>query len=154
MAHIDKRTDGHRDPAAVEALLRALPEWFGIEEAIHHYVEDSRTLPTYFAVEGEDVVGALLVRRHFPKAAEVHLMAVHPTQHRRGIGRMLLGAAEADLLADGVRWLQVKTLGPSRPSVAYAATRAFYLACGFDPLEEIHGLWPGNPCLVMVKTLR
>jgi hypothetical protein len=25
---------------------------------------------------------------------------------------------------------------------------------GFRPLEEIHGLWPGNPCLIMVKVLQ
>jgi len=24
---------------------------------------------------------------------------------------------------------------------------------GFQPLEEIAGLWPGNPCLIMIKTL-
>jgi hypothetical protein len=23
----------------------------------------------------------------------------------------------------------------------------------FRPLEEINGLWPGNPCLIMIKTL-
>ena len=26
-------------------------------------------------------------------------------------------------------------------------------ACGFRPLEEILGLWPDNPCLVLVKKL-
>jgi hypothetical protein len=24
---------------------------------------------------------------------------------------------------------------------------------GFEPLEEITGMWPGNPCLLMVKVL-
>ena len=49
--------------------------------------------------------------------------------------------------------LQVKTLGPTRPSEHYDRTRAFYAALGFQPLEEIHDLWPGNPCLIMVKPL-
>ena len=83
----------------------------------------------------------LLLRRHFPEAAEIHLMAVHPSLHRRGIGRLLLRAVEADLRSAGVRWLQVKTLGPSKPSDAYAGTRAFYQAYGFAPLEEIPRLW-------------
>ena len=144
---------GARDPQAVELLLRALPQWFGIEAAIVDYIEDARQLPTYLAVEADSVVGALLLRRHFPRAAEVHLMAVHPSQHRRGIGRLLVHAVEADLRADGVRWLQVKTLGASKPSPAYAATRAFYEACRFEPLEEMSGLWGDNPCLVMVKSL-
>lgn len=55
--------------------------------------------------------------------------------------------------AGGFR-LEVKTLGASRPSPEYAATRAFYGALGFQPVEELHGLWPGNPCLVMVKPLQ
>ncbi|MDP9444346.1 MAG: GNAT family N-acetyltransferase [Actinomycetota bacterium] len=142
---------GRRDPAAVESLLRQLPEWFGIEEAIVRYVEDARQLPTYLAVEGNVLVGAVLLRRHFPCAAEIQLMLVHPGRQRRGIGRALLQSVEADLAADGVRWLQVKTLGPSKPSRAYATTRAFYEACGFDPLEEIAGLWVDDPCLIMVK---
>jgi hypothetical protein len=47
----------------------------------------------------------------------------------------------------------VKTLGPSRPSEGYERTRRFYEARGFVALEEIHGLWEGNPCLLMVKRL-
>lgn len=61
---------------------------------------------------------------------------------------------ESDLIADGVEMLQVKTLGPSQPDASYDRTRQFYSHMGFRPLEEIHGLWPGNPCLVMVKVLR
>jgi GNAT superfamily N-acetyltransferase len=147
----------HRDPAAVEALLRGLPEWFGIESSIREYVDAAGRLPTYLGfVSGEGAerpVGCLLVRRHFPASAEIHLMAVARELHRTGIGRALVAAAEADLAADGVRWLQVKTLGPSRPDAAYAATREFYTALGFEPLEEFAELWPGNPCLLMVKAL-
>ena len=37
---------------------------------------------------------------------------------------------------------------------AYAQTRAFYLAMGFRPLEELRKLWDeANPCLIMVKRL-
>ena len=77
-----------------------------------------------------------------------------PGYHRRGLGRRLLGKAEEALRADGIRLLQVKTLGPSRPNAAYARTRAFYAALGFLPLEEIVGLWgEDNPCLLLVKCL-
>jgi GNAT superfamily N-acetyltransferase len=99
------------------------------------------------------VVGVLLTERHFPVTAEIHLLLVEPGSHRRGVGRALLAAAEADLRADGVRLLEVKTLGPSYPSEPYARTRRFYAATGFLPVEELHGLWPGNPCLVLVKPL-
>ena len=72
-------------------------------------------------------------------------MAVESALHRRGIGRALVGALEADLLADGVELLQVKTLGPSLADVNYERTRQFYGRMGFRPLEEVPDLWPGNP---------
>jgi GNAT superfamily N-acetyltransferase len=155
-------TSGERDPGTVDRLLRSLPDWFGIEAANAHYVEKAHDLPTYLArpAPGPAVpdrerqpVGVLLAARHFPQAAEIYLLAVEPALHRQGIGRALVEALEADLLADGVELLQVKTLGPSQPDASYERTRRFYALMGFWPLEEIHGLWPGNPCLIMVKVL-
>lgn len=144
-----------RDPAAVERLLRALPEWFGIEESTQEYIADAGRMPNYlaYADDHEPAVGALLLHRHYPEAAEIHLMAVAPALHRRGVGRALLAAALADLADDGVRFVQVKTQGPSRPDERYARTLAFYVAEGFSPLEEISGLWPENPCLLLVRSL-
>lgn len=81
-------------------------------------------------------------------------MAVEPAVHRLGIGRALVQALEADLVADGVQLLQVKTLGPSRHDASYDQTRRFYAYIGFLPPEEIDGLWPENPCLIMVKVLQ
>ena len=143
-------------PDDVDLLLRSLPEWFGIEHSIQEYVDDARTLPTYVVRDPDSgaVVGILLVRRHFPAAAEVHLMAVDRSRHRRGVGRALVEQAEADLRADGVRFLQVKTLSESRSNEHYGRTRRFYLALGFVPLEEFPTLWdPGNPALMLVKAL-
>ena len=100
---------------------------------------------------GEDVVGFLSVKLHNPRAAEIYVMGVARERHGRGIGTALLAAAETTLGAAGVELLQVKTLGPSRASEEYAATRRFYEARGFVPLEEFRELWPGNPCLLLVK---
>ena len=80
-------------------------------------------------------------------------MGVLRPYHRRGIGTALLAAAEQSLAGDGVTYLQVKTLGPSRESRGYAATRRFYEARDFVPLEEFPNLWPGNPCLLLVKRI-
>lgn len=115
-----------------ELVLRELPGWFGIEEATAAYVRNVAKLPTFAA--GADAL--LSVKLHFPRAAEVYLMGVRPEWHRRGLGRALLAAAEAYLLDHAVEYLQVKTLGPSRPDESYARTRAFYEAVGFVPLEK------------------
>ena len=141
------------DPAErsriAEAVLLDLPEWFGIAESTRRYIEDAATLPT-FAVEPD--LGFLTLKQHTPRAAEVYVMGVRREQHRRGIGRALVAAAERRCRAQGIRYLQVKTLGPSRPDSGYDATRAFYEAVGFVALEELHGLWShDNPALILVK---
>jgi GNAT superfamily N-acetyltransferase len=144
-------------PGTVERLLRLLPGWFGIESATLGYIESARTMPAYLARPAGDPdappSGVLLAARHFPEAAELHLMAVDPARHHSGAGRALVAALEADLAADGVRFLQVKTLGPSDPDAGYTATRAFYASVGFQPLEEIGGLWPESACLIMIKSI-
>jgi GNAT superfamily N-acetyltransferase len=116
-------------------------------------------LPTYLAwpmnleAGPGDPVGVLLARRHFAEAAEIYLLAVELSLHWHGVGRALVAALETDLIADGCRILQVKTLGPSKPHGGYERTRRFYTSVGFWPLEEVD-LWGlENPCLILVKTL-
>jgi len=149
------RVTARSDPAAVERLLRGLPGWFGIESSIVEYVEAAARLPTLLAGDGPDAppVGALVLQRHFPGSAEIHLIAVERFWHRRGVGRALVEAAEQAMAADGVTLMSVKTLGPSRPDAGYAGTRRFYAAMGYQPLQELLDLWPGNPCLLMVKPI-
>ena len=133
-----------------ETILRDLPEWFGIESAIAEYVREVAALPT-FAVPPADAF--LSLKRHSEHAAEIYVMGVRRDLHRRGLGSALVARAEEHMRAEGVEYLQVKTLGPSRPSRGYGATRAFYESRGFRALEELDGLWPGNPCLLLVKRL-
>jgi GNAT superfamily N-acetyltransferase len=144
---------GTQRPDETAALLARLPDWFGIPEANANYVEEARTLPTIAALLNDDVVGVCLVTRHFPESAEIELLAVRRDLHRHGVGRRLLARAEDDLRRDGVRVLQVKTLGPSDDYEPYTRTRRFYEALGFLPLEEHFNLWPDDACLVMVKPL-
>ncbi len=140
--------------AQAGTILRKLPGWFGIPEAVDRYVTDLATLPTWLALDGERAVGFLTIRRHTTVASELYVLGVLPEYHRRGIGCLLLAQAADALRDDGIRLLQVKTLGPSRPSAAYAWTRAFYAAMGFLPLEEIvESRGVDNPCLILVKCL-
>jgi GNAT superfamily N-acetyltransferase len=142
-----------QDPDAVRQILATIPEWFGIPEANASYVEDAARLPSYLAVDGEDVVGVALLNEHFPSSRELHLIAVRRDRHRQGAGRALLAAVEDDLRARGVRILEVHTVGPSREDAGYARTREFYLASGFVPMNELQRIdWDG-PTLILVKPL-
>jgi GNAT superfamily N-acetyltransferase len=146
------------EPAGSGALcgrvLAALPTWFGIPESVADYVAGADAHPTVVAcTEGEDV-GILTLVTHTPYAAEVYVMGVLPHRHRRGIGRAMLERAEDWLSERDIEYLQVKTLSPRHPDPGYAKTRAFYLACGFRPLEEFLDLWGADqPALQMVKAL-
>lgn len=144
--------------AVIEPILRALPQWFGIESATQMYVFEAEINPTIVAIdkrEGDKPVGFLTLIQHSQHAAEIYVMGVLPEYHRRGVGRLLLAAAEAHLIAEGTIFLQVKTLSDKHPDAGYAQTRSFYLEMGFVLLEEFPDLWGDhNPCWQMVKALR
>jgi GNAT superfamily N-acetyltransferase len=140
--------------ASCEGVLRALPGWFGIEEANLKYLRDIQGLPTFLAQENDHVIGFLTLKQHTAFASEIHVMGVLPAVHRMGLGRALVEAAELHLREQGIEYLQVKTLSPKHPDQGYAKTRMFYQALGFRPLEEFPALWgAANPCLQMVKFL-
>ena len=152
-------------PAAIEGpllgqaavcvpILRLLPDWFGIETAILGYGRAIESQPTFLARNEDRVIGFLSLKQHTPYTAEIHVMAVRPEAVRGGIGRALVEAAETYARGLGSEYMQVKTLGPSRPDEGYARTRTFYEAMGFRPMEEFSQIWDkDNPCLIMVKRL-
>ena len=153
MEFIFKRPS-HGQSAACMPILRALPDWFGIEEALVHYAAEIESLPTIIACDDGHNIGFVSLKKHNPLAAEIYVMGVVPGRHHQGVGRELLHHAEKWLKTQGVTYLQVKTLGPSHPDKNYAQTRAFYEAMGFVPLEEFKQIWnEENPCLVMIKQL-
>jgi ribosomal protein S18 acetylase RimI-like enzyme len=135
-------------------ILRLLPEWFGIEEEILYYEQEIEHLPTILAKADRGVLGFLSVKQHTPYSAEILVMAIRPGVQRAGIGRALVDAAEVYARGLGIEYMQVKTLGPSKPDPGYAKTRAFYIALGFRPMEEFKQIWDEhNPCLILVKRL-
>jgi GNAT superfamily N-acetyltransferase len=150
----DVTVERRNDPAAVERILRSLPEWFGIEDSLLEYVADAGTAESYLAVEDGEIVGVALVHEHFPRSAELTLIAVHAERRHGGLGSALVEAVVDSLTARGFLLLEVHTVGPSYEHDGYAATRAFYGRSEFVAMHEFHGLdWPG-PTVIMVRPLR
>jgi GNAT superfamily N-acetyltransferase len=151
--------------AAAERILRALPDWFGIESALLDYVRAADELDTFVVVVArpacggrefrpDQVIGFVTLKETSEDALELHVMGVLPAWQRRGAGRALVERAASYARAEGFSLLHVKTLAPSDPDPGYAATRAFYAAAGFRPLETLPQVWgPENPCLLMVRPL-
>jgi len=138
--------------ALCERVLRALPDWFGNEEALVAYAGSSAKMPLYAAFVDDAAVGFVTVKAHNPFTAEVYVMGILPAYHRLGIGRALIARCEKVCRESGRRFLTVKTLDASAESEEYARTRMFYKAMGFCPLEVFPLLWDErNPCLFLAK---
>lgn len=137
-----------------DAILRALPSWFGIESSIIGYVDEVRSMPFFAAYDGEAPVGFAALKGHNPITSEICVMGVLREYHRQGIGRRLIEACEELCRERKTEFLTVKTLAEAHESKSYAKTRLFYMSMGFKPLEVFPLLWDeSNPCLFMVKVL-
>ena len=151
--HIDVPEVSARDEC--ERVLRSVPQWFGIEEALLMYAADTTKMPTFLLRDGANVVGFMTLARHFSHAWEMHCVAIHADARGLGHGTALLAHAERWLLAQGAWLFQVKTVAATKDDEAYRQTRAFYGRRGFVPLEVFPTLWSArNPCLQMIKLLQ
>jgi ribosomal protein S18 acetylase RimI-like enzyme len=144
------------DAAQCDAIVRTLPDHFGIEAGRRQCAHEVRTSPGLVAVADRRVVGFLTTRRHFATTVEITWMAVHAAYRRRGIGQQLIARLCAQMSNEGVQLLLVLTVAASDTgdsAGAYEGTRRFYRQVGFIPAYELPDLWPSNVALLLVLPL-
>jgi 8-oxo-dGTP pyrophosphatase MutT (NUDIX family)/GNAT superfamily N-acetyltransferase len=135
-------------------VLRALPSWFGIEDAIVSYVEEVRSMPFFAVYIGDKAAGFVAIKPHGDYTAEIYVMGVLREYHGQGIGRSLINVCVEYCKKNKIEFLTVKTVDESRESKSYEKTRLFYQAMGFKKLETFPQLWDdGNPCMFMARHL-
>ncbi|HEX4962253.1 MAG TPA: GNAT family N-acetyltransferase [Thermoanaerobaculia bacterium] len=84
------------------------------------------------------------------ESADLYWIAVHPRYQGRGVGAVLLRAAEEWMAAAGRPRVYVET--STRPQ--YDPTRAFYLACGYHLAAELPDFYaPGDGKAVFLRVL-
>jgi ribosomal protein S18 acetylase RimI-like enzyme len=84
------------------------------------------------------------------ESADLYWIAVDPSCQGLGIGRALLGEAEAWMAAAGRPRVYLETAGRAQ----YAPTRAFYLACGYHVAAELEDFYsPGDSRVTFLKVL-
>jgi GNAT superfamily N-acetyltransferase len=136
--------------AECASVLAQLPDWFGQHESNIAYAEAAEREEAWLAEEAGEVLGLMVLTDPGFAAIDIHLLAVRPHVHRRGVGKALVRKAHAVARAAGKTYVTVKTQGPSAQYEPYERTRAFYESVGFAGLEEFAEIWGTDPCLVMI----
>ncbi len=139
------------DAGRCDAIVLTLPLWFANDEGIRECAEAVRAQCGLIYVDEGVVIGFLTWKRHHPGSVEITWLAVAAEERGRGVGRALIEALVASSPAE--RWLTVKTLSVTADYAPYDATRAFYVACGFEPLQELAIWGPDNPATLYVRRL-
>ncbi|MBO0777453.1 MAG: GNAT family N-acetyltransferase [Ktedonobacteraceae bacterium] len=151
------------DAETCDQIVLTLPRHFGLESGRRACAQAVRTSEGWVAVLDGRVVGFLTVQSYFDTTVEITWMAVHAEFRGRGIGRRLIERLRREVQARGYRLLLVSTLAPSYEGdtegpaeEGYAATRAFYQAVGFLPLQEVPLYWGvgSQPALLLVMPLQ
>jgi len=147
-------SDGSTKSRYADRVLRDLPDWFGIEEALQDYVAGVADLPFWAAMVKEECVGFVAVKIHHGHTGDLYVLGIMKDYQGQGIGRKLLDSADAFFVEQGCKYVIVETLDESARSEPYDKTRQFYLKAGFEPLVTLPELWDEhNPCLIMIKQL-
>jgi hypothetical protein len=84
MRPFDIRRMKAEEAASCEAILRALPDWFGIERSIGGYRHDLEEMETYVVELVGSIAGFLTVNQHNPHTAEIQVLAVRREYYRHG----------------------------------------------------------------------
>lgn len=134
-------------------ILEALPDWFGIPEAIEEYILDSKGRSFFSAYEGGVPVGFLYLKETGRHTVELAVMGVLQEYHRLGIGRALFEQAIREARGLGYSFMQVKTVQMGRYDI-YDDTNRFYLSLGFKEFEVFPTLWDScNPCQIYAMAI-
>ena len=114
-------------PPTLEAEFRAY-----VERAIREELSriDEYYGEAFWVAEDDGVIGMVGIERHAPDTAEVRRMAVARAHRRKGIGRALLGTAEAFCRQAGYRKVVLSTSELQSPA------RRLYESSGYGLVRE------------------
>ena len=146
--------DNAKKAEYTNSILRKLPDWFGIEEAIVEYVNTVHEYPYWAAFINDNCIGFFSGIIHYNRTGEIYVCAIDPEYHGKGIGTLLYKEVEKYFIQNGCEYALVKTVSEKSPDANYAKTRDFYLKMGFKELITLTEAWDEwNPCLIMIKNI-
>lgn len=140
------------------ALILASPAHAALLAAIHHAAFPpaehwgESAIAAQLALPGGfgflHPAGAMVLGRLAADEAEILALAVLPSRRRAGLGRMLLAAAEAHVVAAGGRVIILEVAATN------AAAQALYVAAGYRQIGRRTRYYPdGTDALVLARPL-
>ena len=57
-------------------VLEQLPEWFGLPDSTKEYIENSKNMPFWVCLDGEDPVGFIALKETSTATAEIYVMGI------------------------------------------------------------------------------
>jgi len=104
---------------------------------------------TWIAEEGGQIVGFLIADRAGPRAAHIVTIDVCAAYRRRGVGRILMDAAEKWATDQKVELIYLETAEDN------LIAQRFYHARGYAKVEKVEGYYAnGQAAWVMAKSLK
>jgi ribosomal protein S18 acetylase RimI-like enzyme len=147
-------TDNNKKAEYTNCVLRKLPEWFGNEESLQHYINTVHKYPFWAAFDNNNCIGFFSVKIHYNRTGDIYVCGIDPNYHGKGIGTLLYKATENYFIKNACEYIIVKTLSEINSDKNYAKTRDFYKKMGFNELITLTEMWDeNNPCLIMIKNV-
>ncbi len=136
------------------AIVRGLPDFF-TEDVPETVRRDLSDYPAWVVTDGGTVAGFAVVKQTTARSAELLWAVIAATSRHGGLGRVLVDAVLAELVARDVLLVEAKTVDASA-GPPHDGTCAFWEAAGFlrvDTIDPLPGWQPGNPSAIYVAAL-
>ena len=134
------------------AILKDLPEWFGIEEATKEYIDTVTNYPFIAAYIDNKAVGFYSVKEENPHVLDMYVLGVMRNYHNQGLGTKLQAYVNDYAKSKNYKYLMVLTLAEKAQNKEYLKTRKFYLKQGFIDFYQNDNIFDhSNPCQIMLK---
>lgn len=126
------------DASAIGGMCACMEPWlsypFSAEELIRFFAAQDEHAPRFSVTLETELAGALVVRRDWFRGPYVHMLAVAPRLHGRGIGGRLLGFVESEARRGRERNLWIAATATN------TGARRLYARCGFAEVAHLDGL--------------
>jgi len=146
--------DNESKSVICEEVLRDLPEWFEIEDALKEYILRVKDYVFFAIYKDDEIVRFYSLREENKKTLDMYVLGIKKKFHGLGFGTKLQEYVNEYAKKLGYEYVLVLTLSKKHQDIGYSKTRDFYHKMGFVDIYESDKIWDKhNPTQIMIKKL-